>query len=39
MHKRIEERKNDPSVGEKFDFLNLMLDAQEGVFDEYGILS
>ena len=27
MLKRIEDRKNDPTVGEKFDFLNLMLDA------------
>jgi hypothetical protein len=36
---RIEERKVDPEVAKRFDFLNLMLDAEEGLFDMYGLLS
>ena len=39
MYKRIEKRKTDPSVKERFDFLNLMLDAPDGLFDEYSLIS
>lgn len=39
MYKRIEERKTNPAVKERFDFLNLMLDAQDGLFEEYSLIS
>ena len=39
VHMRKEELKKNPKLIEKFDVLNLMLSAQEGTFDEYGIIS
>ena len=39
VKQRIEDIKNDPSVAEKFDFLNLMIQSEEGLYDMYGIVS
>ena len=39
VEERIKERKVDPEVANRFDFLNLMLDAEDGLFDMYGLLS
>ena len=39
LNERIAEKKTNPQVAEKFDFLNLMLDSEDGLYDTYGILS
>jgi hypothetical protein len=39
LNERIAEKKINPQVEEKFDFLNLMLDSEDGLYDTFGILS
>ena len=39
IDERVEARKKDPKSVEDFDLLNLMLDSEDGLFDEYAILS